>query len=77
LRTTWDPFIHTHHYEIHGAFADSWLAKHPRRSVEAFWNQYILAQFINDHPIPPAGGTVEELVVWFAPLLKVERGAAD
>jgi hypothetical protein len=73
LRATWDPFIHTHHYEIHGDFADSWLANHPRRSVEAFWSQYIEAQFIDYHPIPAPGGSLDDLVAWFAPLLEAER----
>ncbi len=27
------------HYSIHGSFYDSWLARHPRRSCEAFLDQ--------------------------------------
>jgi hypothetical protein len=52
LQATWKPFIHTHHYEIHDNFYDSWIAKHPRRTGEAYHNQYLNALFINDNPIP-------------------------
>jgi hypothetical protein len=37
LTTSWSPFIHTHHYDVHREFADSWLRHHPRRSCEALW----------------------------------------
>ena len=50
LRETWSPFIHTHHYEIHDSFWESWSAKHPRRTLEAFINQYLEAKFIEDNP---------------------------
>ena len=76
LRVTWEPFIHTHHYEVHGAFRDSWLGVHPRRSIEAYWSQYIEAQFINDHRVPDVGGSIAELASWFQPLLEVERAHA-
>ena len=33
LREMWSPFIHTHHYEIHESFYDSWIANHPRRTL--------------------------------------------
>ena len=52
LRATWAPFIHTHHYEIFDSFFDSWLANHPRRTGEAYWSQYLEAQFITDNPVP-------------------------
>ena len=48
----WKPFIHTHHYEIHRDFYDSWIANHPRRTGEAYWNQYYDAKFIDNNPIP-------------------------
>jgi hypothetical protein len=76
LRATWAPFIHTHHYEVHRAYRESWLALHPRRSIEGYWNQYVLAQFINNNPVPDVGGSIEDLVAWFEPLLEVERAAA-
>ncbi len=48
----WTPFIHTHHYEVNDDFYDSWIANHPRRTGEAYLNQYIEAKFISDNPIP-------------------------
>jgi hypothetical protein len=73
LRETWDEFIHTHHYEIHESFYDSFIAKHPRRTGEAYKNQYYDAKFISDNPIPKDISKLEQLVEWFVPLLDVER----
>lgn len=72
LREKWDPFIHTHHYEIHGSFYDSWMAKHPRRTGEAYWNQYMEAKFIEDNPVPQGFPDIPSLVDWFRPLMDVE-----
>ncbi len=74
LRETWAPFVHSHHYEIHDDFYSSWLAKHPRRSGEAYWDQYIEAAFIEDNPIPREFTSVGELIDWFEPLLEAETG---
>jgi hypothetical protein len=52
VRDHWDRFIHTHHYEVYKDFYDSWLANHPRRTGEAYRNQYLDAKFIEDNPIP-------------------------
>ncbi|MBI3307314.1 MAG: hypothetical protein HYZ84_05900 [Candidatus Omnitrophica bacterium] len=52
IHQAWDAFIHSHHYEIYEDFYDSWIAKHPRRTGEAYINQYLDAQFIEDNPIP-------------------------
>lgn len=48
----WEPFIHTHHYELSADFYDSWIAKHPRRTGEAYLNQFLEAKFISDNPVP-------------------------
>lgn len=48
----WEPFIHTHHYEIDADFYNSWIANHPRRTGEAYLNQYLEAKFITNNPIP-------------------------
>jgi hypothetical protein len=48
----WEPFIHTHHYEISTNFYDSWIANHPRRTGEAHLSQYWDAKFIDLNPIP-------------------------
>jgi hypothetical protein len=77
LRATWDPFIHTHHYDIFDSFFDSWSANHPRRTGEAYWSQYLEAQFITDNPVPREGSDLAGLVEWFRPLLEVEEAQGD
>lgn len=34
LRTTWAPFVPTHHLQIRQAFSDSWMGRYPRRTCE-------------------------------------------
>lgn len=72
LRSTWNQFIHTHHYDILERFEDSWIAQHPRRSMEAFVHQYIEAQFIESNPVPTDLPTVGDLVGWFGALFAAE-----
>lgn len=72
LRETWDPFIHTHHVDILDDFHESFLAKHPRRSIEAYWNQYWEAKFISNNTIPKDFSNFDELKEWFKPLLEAE-----
>lgn len=72
----WEPFIHSHHYEIHTNFFDSWIANHPRRTGEAYHNQYRDTKFIHDNHIP-RNLSFEELWDWFRPLQKVEQNFAD
>ena len=72
LRKTWDPFIHSHHYEIHSSFYDSWIANHPRRTGEAYINQYLNTQFINNNPIP-RHVDFQELLEWYEPLKEAEE----
>ena len=69
----WRPFLHTHHYELHDSFYDSWLGTHPRRTAEAHWNQYYEAKFIEDNPIPSDISDLAELANWFRPLIEAER----
>jgi len=72
LCNTWEPFIHTHHYETHSSFYDSWIANHPRRTGEAYINQYVNAQFINNNPVPKELA-FPELWAWFDRLQQVEE----
>ena len=72
LRIVWDRFIHTHHYDVVERYSESWLANHPRRSVEAFFNQYIEAKLIDNNPVPVTCGTLDELWSWFAELACTE-----
>ncbi len=71
LTASWEPFIHTHHYDIANVFDDSWVAKHPRRSIEAAWQQIIEAKFIDENPAP-AGSDLHGLWSWYRKLTKFE-----
>jgi hypothetical protein len=67
LHETWKPFIFSHHYDIHSSFYNSWIANHPRRTVEAYYNQFWMAEFIDNNPIPQ-NLSFQELWEWFEPL---------
>ena len=72
LRETWNTFIHSHHYEVHNNFYASWIANHPRRTGEAYYNQYLLAEFIESNPIPK-DLPLNELWEWLKPYQEVEN----
>lgn len=72
LCNTWEPFIHSHHYETHSSFYDSWIANHPRRTGEAYINQYIDVKFVNNNSIPKEFA-FPELWAWFDRLKRVEE----
>ncbi len=76
LVESWSRFIHTHHYEIHSSFFDSWIIRHPRRSGEAWWNQNIQACFIEDNRVPQFE-SIKELKSWFVPLIEAEQLAIE
>jgi hypothetical protein len=76
LRKNWQDFIHTHHYEVHDDFYDSWIALHPRRTGEAYRNQYMEAKFIEANPLPKSA-SFPELWEWFMPLLEAEEAEAE
>lgn len=44
----WEPFIHSHHYDIWKHFFKSWMANHPRRTGEAYHNQFKANRFIHE-----------------------------
>jgi len=67
-------FIHSHHREIDESFYDSWIARHPRRTGEAWWNQYLEAKFLPDNPIPE-NVDFPELWSFFRPFIEPERGS--
>ena len=73
LRERWNPFIHTHHFDVFDDFYSSWMAKHPRRTGEAYIAQYLEAQFISENPVPRDCTSLEELIGWFQPLLAIEQ----
>jgi hypothetical protein len=72
LEDRWAPFMHTHHYDIFESFYDSWIAKHPRRSIEAYWNQYFETKFISNHSLPASFENFKEMTEWYKPLLDAE-----
>jgi hypothetical protein len=52
LTSTWSPFIHSHHYQIHQSFYESSIAKHPRRSCEAVFQRVAMARFVEGTQFP-------------------------
>lgn len=71
LHTTWEPFIHTHHYEIHQSFNDSLIARFPRRSCEGFWNMSM--QCINEKDYrAPRNLDFPDLWAWHQQLIEAE-----
>ena len=76
LRKTWSEFIHTHHYMTCRNFYDSFIAKHPRRTCEAMWNQLMECKFISDNNIPK-DYNFKELYNWFKSLIKVEAAKKE
>jgi hypothetical protein len=72
LRTTWDAFIHTHHYKTHDNYFDSWIANHPRRSTEAWFSQNIEAKFIDVNPVP-RDLDLEATIDWYRELISHEK----
>ena len=71
LRETWSPFIHTHHYQVQSDFYNSWIANHPRRTGEAYVNQFFLSQYIENNPLPKSAN-FKELRAWYDRLQKYE-----
>lgn len=74
LRKTWDSFIHTHHYDVRKDFYESWIAKHPRRSVETYSGQHLENRWDTFSRYPkktiPKNADFEELWDWFDNLYK-------
>jgi len=76
VRATWERFIFSGHYRVQTSFSDSFLAIHPRRSIEAFLNQYIGANFLEGNRTSEAQ-TLDQLHNWFRPLLEAEQSATE
>lgn len=71
LTSTWEPFIHSHHYDIRDSFYDSYIAKHPRRSGEALWAQLMECQFLESRDFPKEI-SFGELYRWLKPRVEAE-----
>jgi len=76
IRENWSKLIHSHHYEIQTDFYDSWIAKHPRRTGEAYWNQYFMVKFLPDNPLPGEADFLD-LWDWFARFSAPEERAEE
>lgn len=72
LYNTWEPFIHSHHYNIRSSFYESWISNHPRRTGEAYLNQYLDAMFIENNAIPK-NLAFPELWDWYDRFKEVEE----
>lgn len=68
----WKEFIHTHHYTVYNNFYDSFIANHPRRTQEAYFHQYLGAEFIDDTPIP-RDHSFPELWEWYEQFKEAEN----
>ena len=71
LRGQWREFFYSHYCDVYADFRQSFLARHPRRSGEAFFDQYIGATLVEDVPFPDLG-PLAELHEWFRPYLAAE-----
>ena len=69
-------FIHSHHYEIDDSFYHSWIARHPRRTGEAWWNQYLECKFLPDNLLPK-DADFPELYTFFERFIGPERRFED
>jgi hypothetical protein len=71
LVQTWREFICAEHYETTTSFYESWIARHPRRTCEAVWNQFMELGFVQNNPIPYHLG-FEDLWKWHRSLMEAE-----
>lgn len=75
LTSEWADFVFSHHYTIYDDYFSSWIAHHPRRTGEAWWNQNIEAKFISNNSAPKTK-TLEELWQWFERFKEPEKKQA-
>ena len=74
LLESWRPIIHTHHYDVYDSFYKSSIARHPRRSIEAYWAQNYDAKFVKGNPLPKSGfSSFEAMKSWYKPLVDAEE----
>ena len=72
IKSTWDDFIFSHHSRVYGDIFECFALRHPRRSGEAYVEQYFNAQFIPDN-LPPRTKNLDELWNWFEGLINAEN----
>lgn len=71
LYRTWEPFIHSSHYHTTTDFFDSWISKHPRRTIEAYFAQHWEGRFVQENR-PPVDVSLMELREWYAVIGRYE-----
>jgi hypothetical protein len=74
ISEAWSDFFHTHHYDVQDDFYDSWIANHPRRTWEAYVNQYYEALYVSDNSIP-RDLDFPKLWAWFEQFRSAEEAA--
>lgn len=73
LLKQWKPFILSHHADIINDFYKSRIARHPRRTSEAWAATHLFAMFEDGHPLP-RDADFHQLWKWFGELRKYEDG---
>jgi hypothetical protein len=72
LRERWRPFIFPGHYHVVRDYFDSFLAKHTRRTCEAYWASNLEARFWEGNPVPRLN-RLEDLWDWHSNLVVAEQ----
>lgn len=72
LRSDWDRFIHTHHFDIYDDFYNSWIANHPRRTIEANIALKYGCKSVHPNPIPK-NASFPSLWDWINSLIDAEK----
>lgn len=73
LTSSWDSFIHSHHYRSTTDYFNSFIANHPRRTCEAMWECLMNCRPYPDRVVPK-NCTLRELQSWYSPLVEREKG---
>ena len=76
LRETWSPFIVSDHFQVCNDFQKSWIAKHPRRTCDAMWQQLMEHKFLDSNHFPETDNW-SVLREWFMPLIESEKNNSD
>ena len=71
LSERWDSFILSHHYDVTGEFYESRIARHPRRTSEAWAATHLYAKCEAGNLLP-RDADFPDLWAWFARLKAVE-----
>lgn len=76
LLERWHNVIHSHHYRYQNNFFESFVARHPRRTCEVYWQGYMELNFWEENPVPQVK-TLPELWQWYKPLIEIEKKVSN